>query len=483
MKKLFLLLSSLFCLFILCINNQTYAYSGNGFVWNTLELTIPLNASFESYLDTFEVRFYYNGQMTNSKVTVKLDSFYYGSLSIDTSKVAEKDVTLIATVSGYTNYDRQTIKLHIKDYEAPTIKCLRDLVFDYGDEIDFSKYFSITDNASIDEKTVVIDYDQNDIQLEGKHQLTVSCSDINGNFAKKEYTYVIRRSNKIDITVASHIEIEYNDLNYLEFLKTCINASDDYDGDISGTIKVSGLEIDRLGTQTIEITVNNSAQVTKTITKVVTVVDLTAPVLELSTYHDTVLKDNVDSIDFYSYISKIYDNASNLSEQDVSIDKSDFTYNIGQNSVYYVLKDSSGNYTKRELIIDIRYEVAPVIIVDEDKLTFVQGESFDLTDYIHVSSEYDPNVSTNYKLDEKVLNRDEAGVYEIIIEVMDYAGNETIKKCFVTIESKDEQGLGNTLNNIYKFIYKYKLILALAIVGLFVWLVTFINKKRKKLGE
>lgn len=482
MKKLLLFISFI-CIFILCHTSSTFAYSGNGFVWNTLELSIPINSNFESYLDTFEVRFYYNGKMTNEEVKVKLDSFYYGSLTIDTSKVAEKEVTLIATVSGYTNYDRQTVKVHIKDYEAPTIKCIKDLVFDYGDEIDFSKCFSITDNAGIDEKTISIDYNVNNLSELGSHEVTVSCSDINGNLSKKTYTYYIKRKDEIVMNVASHIEIEYNDLNYLEYIKTCVKASDDYDGDISGTVSVTGLDIKTLGNQDIEISVTNSAGTVKSVTKTVTVVDLSAPVLELKTYHDTVLKDDLYNIDFYSYISKIYDNASELTEQNVDIDKSDFTYNIGQNSIYFVLRDESNNYTKRELIIDVRYEVAPIILVDEEELTFVQGESFDLSDYIHVSSEYDPNVSRNYKLDEKVLNRDEPGVYEIIIEAMDYAGNESIKKCFVTIESKDEQGIGNTLNGIYKFIYKYKLIFVLAIIALFVWLITFINKKHKKLGE
>lgn len=482
MKKLLLFISFI-CIFILCNTSSSFAYSGNGFVWNTLDLTIPINSNFESYLDTFEVRFYYNGKMTNEEVNVKLDSFYYGSLSIDTSKVAEKEVTLIATVSGYTNYDRQTIKVHIKDYEAPTIKCIKDLVFDYGDEIDFSKCFSITDNAGIDDKTINIDYNVNNLSELGSHEVTVSCSDVNGNLSKKTYTYYIKRKDEIVMNVASYIEIEYNDLNYLEYIKTCVKASDDYDGDISGTVSVIGLDIKTLGNQDIEISVTNSAGTVKSVTKTVTVVDLSAPVLELKTYHDTVLKDDLYNIDFYSYISKIYDNASQLTEQNVDIDTSDFTYNIGQNSIYFVLRDESNNYTKRELIIDVRYEVAPIISVDEEELTFVQGESFDLSDYIHVSSEYDPNVSSNYKLDEKVLNRDEPGVYEIIIEAMDYAGNESIKKCFVTIESKDEQGIGNTLNNIYKFIYKYKLIFVLAIIGLFIWLITFINKKHKKLGE
>ena len=489
MKKLLAFLS-LICFFILCNTNTTFAYSGNGFVWNTLELTIPINSSLESYLSNFEVRFYYNGKMTNEEVKVELDSFYYGSLSIDTSKVAEKEVTLIATVSGYTNYDRQTVKVHIKDYEAPTIKCIKDLVFNYGEEIDFSKCFSITDNAAIDEKTVSIKYDENDLNIPNDetkeneyHQVTVSCSDVNGNLTVKVFKYIIKKSNKVNLSAASHIELEYKDLNYLENLKSYIKATDDYDGDISDTVSITGLDINKLGDQEIEISVTNSAGVTKTILKTIKVVDLTAPVLELKTYHDTVLKDDVYNIDFYSYINKIYDNASDLTEQNVEIDTSDFTYNIGQNSVYYVLKDESNNYTKRELIIDVRYEVAPIILVDEEKLTFVQGESFNLSDYIHVSSEYDPNVSSNYKLDEKVLNRDEPGVYEIIIEAMDYAGNEAVKKCFVTIESKDEQGIGNTLNGIYKFIYKYKLIFILFIIGIFVWLIIFINKKKKKLGE
>lgn len=483
MKKLITCFMGIFVFIILFFTQNSYALSGNGFIWNKLELTIPQNANFESYLNEFEVRFYYNGALTNEEVKVELDSFYYGSLSIDTSKVCDKEVTLIATVSGYSNYDRRSITLHVRDYEAPTIKCIVDLVFEKGDTIEFDKYFSITDNAGIDEKTIKYDYNENDLSEKGRHNITVSCSDVNGNLAVRVFEYVINENHEIDTSTASRIEIEYNDLNYLEYLKTCIKAVDNYDGDISNTLTVEGLDVKKLGHQDITMTVTNSVGESKTINKEVYVVDLTAPVLELSTYHDTILKDNAMDIDFYSYISKVYDNAGEIYEKDVEIDTSDYTAGIGQNSVYFVLKDSSGNYTKRELVIDIRYDVAPVITVDEASLVFIQGESFNLSDYITVSSDYDPNVLTNYKLDEKVLNRDEPGVYEIIIEAMDYAGNESIKKCYVTIESKDEHGLAKVFNNIYKFIYKYKLIFALGIIGVFAYLVVMINKRRKKLGE
>lgn len=486
MKRIITFILFLFISIVIYFNsNNSYAYTGNGFIWNMQEITIPLNSNFESYIDNFEVRFYYNGAMTNEDVKVELDSFYYGSLTISTDTVCDKEVSLIAYVEGYSNFDRKTIIVHVKDDEAPVIKCIRDLSFELKDVIEnglpFDKYFSISDNASIDTSTVLITYDPNDITKLGTHEVIASCSDINGNLAKRQFYYTIYNNDPPTVNVASHIEVEYNDLTFN--IKDYIEAYDYLDGDIAQTAEITGLDVMTLGTQNIVITVTNSQGNSTVIEKEITVVDLTAPTLELTTYHDTVLKDNAYDIDFYSYINKIYDNACTLTEEDVSIDTSDFTYNIGQNSVYYILKDSSGNYTKRELVIDIRYDIAPSIDVDESKLYFKENESFDLSDYITVSSPYDNNVSSNYKIDEKVLNRSEAGVYEVIVEAMDYAGNETIKKLYVTIESDDSEGLGNTMNNIYKFIYKYKLLFVVSIIAFFTWLIFFINKKRKKLGE
>ena len=116
-KKIFLSLI-IFLVVFMFLQKKSSAYVGNGYVWNKTEISININDNFEDYLDEFEVKFYYKGQLTDEEVKVSLDKFYYGGLSVSTSEVGRKTVKLIAEVSGYSTIDRRDILLNILDDPA-----------------------------------------------------------------------------------------------------------------------------------------------------------------------------------------------------------------------------------------------------------------------------------------------------------------------------------------------------------------------------
>ena len=114
------MLSVFICqLFLLNVN----AYVGNGFLWNKTEIYVDLNSNFDDYIKEFEVKFYYKGDLTNEEVKVSLDSFYYGNLTISTNIVETKAVKMIATVPGYSSYDRRDILVHVVDIQRGQMTC------------------------------------------------------------------------------------------------------------------------------------------------------------------------------------------------------------------------------------------------------------------------------------------------------------------------------------------------------------------------
>ena len=476
MKKLLSFLI-IFIIFFVC-TIKSMALTGNGFIWNTTEIYVEVNTSFESYISRFHVVFYYNGKITNEEVKVGLDNFYYGSNTISTNEICDKDVVLYAYVPGYTNYEKKTIKVHIYDNIKPTINCIRSLNLNIGDEFNPEDYFTITDNDKIDPKTVKYEYDERELKIVGEHKISVYASDMSSNFSSRTFTYYISDSKSPILNVASNIEINYGDKDF--DIRNFADAYDDYDGNVSNSITCEGLDIYKLGEQDITIKVSDGfGNVTK-IKKKLYIVDFEAPKLELKTYEDNINIEDIDNIDFKSYISKISDNVDDLNINDVYIDTSSMYYSVGQSEIIYTLFDSTGNYTKRTLLLNVRFSEGPLI--EANNLEFEVGESFNLKDYISVSSPYDENVSNNYCIDDSAVNKLKPGTYEVIIEALDYAGNESKKSIYVTIKNDSTSSMKEKTFNIYELIYKNKYIVVVLIIALFGYIFYLKSKHNKKLG-
>ncbi len=478
MKKILIIIFSLLCILILNLNSNVYAYSGNGFIWSRSDLYVDVNTSFESYINQIDVKFYYNGSISSEEVKVELDRFYYGSNTIATDTVCDKNVMLYAYVPGYTNYSRKNILVHIIDNEFPVIRQIKSLNFGVKESFSPIDYFSITDNNKIDESTIKYDYKEFDLNSIGEHQITVSASDVSGNRTERTFTFNVIDKNNPIISTSSKVEIEYGTL--IIPVEDFVSAFDEEDGDLTNAIEYTGFDPYTLGNQIVTFSVKDSSGNLTETKKEITVVDLKAPTLELSTYSDTYYIEDIDTLNLNNYISKVYDNVSELTFDDVIIETGDLTKAVGNYKIGYTLFDDAKNYTKRYLSIQIRYKSAPIINASD--FTIEVGDSIDWSKYVSVDSTYDENVTTNYSIDTKVLDPSQVGTYEVIIEAMDYAGNESIKSIMVTVKNDDSSATKDSMSDIYSFIYNNKIIIIIVIIGLFIYLMIFMKNKNKKLG-
>ena len=457
----------------LLFTSNINAYVGNGFIWNKSEISIPINSNFESYLSEFEVKFYYNDHLTSKEVKVKLDNFYYGNLSISTNKVETKTVYLLATVENYTNYDRKQIIVHVVDDVIPDIKVCKELVFEAKKTINISDYFLVTDNDKI--KNVDYDISKLNLDLCGKYEILVTAYDLSSNKNQRKFECMVIDYNKPIISLASFIEVGYGE----EFeVSKYAKAFDEYDGDLTNSISVEGLDIFKLGEQTATFKVMDLANNQTTLTKLVKVVDNEAPNLELKKYNDTIYIDDKEKVDFRKYIDVVSDNVDKLDVSDVEIDLSDYSYELGESNVYFILKDKSNNYCKRVLKINKSYKSKPTISITNPEIKV--GDTINLKDYIEVSDLYDKYVENQLQIDESVIDYNKPGTYEVIVEAMNFAGNESKEKMLVHVKESESDKYTSTM---WDFLYKYKFLIAIGIMVTSFFIIYKIRKNKVKLGE
>lgn len=476
MIKKVLTILTVFLLTLFMFSNKSHAYTGNGFIWNKTEISIDLNSNFDDYLDTFDVKFYYKGEITNEEVKVQLDTFYYGNLSITTSTVETKIVKLIATVNGYSSYDRRDITVHIIDTEPPKILKLKELEFEVGQIVDFNDYFKFTDNDEVS-SIEISDYKVN-FSVPGTYEIEVIVCDNSFNYVSEKYNVYVCDSTSPTILLTNFITVEYGDIDF--DIKKYVKANDSYEGDLTSSVTIEGLNVFELGDQTVTVSVVDSKGNKTSVSKVITVVDTTAPTLELTCYTDIIyLEDGIP--EFTSYISKCYDNVDELTIDDVIIDSSNFSFEYGSHIITYKLIDKTYNYSIRNLNLNVSYKTAPTIIVSD--LEFEQNQTFNLENYITVSDLYDDSVSTNYLIYDSNLDNTTPGTYEIYVEATNKAGQTQIAKFYVTIKGKysDNQ---NMIYDVYDYLYDHKMIIiGLLIISVGVVIFIIRKKKKTKIGE
>lgn len=277
-----------------------------------------------------------------------------------------------------------------------------------------------------------------------------------------------------DLILSNFITVEYGDLDF--DIKNYVKASDSYEGDLTSSVTISGLDIYKLGDQTVTIFVSDSSGNVRSVSKVITVVDTTAPVLELSKYNDTIYLGE-ETPDLRGYIKRCDDNTSEINMSDVEIDATSFLMEYGSYTITYKVHDKANNYCIRKLNLSVSYKEAPVIECKD--LEFEQNETINLKDYIKVSDLYDESMSSNYKLYDSALDTKTPGKYEIFVEATNMAGHSTIAKFYVTVKAKNSD-TKNTFYDIYEYIYENKLVIILAIIVISGAFVGILIKKQTK---
>ena len=201
-------------------------------------------------------------------------------------------------------------------------------------------------------------------------------------------------------------------------------ASDNYDGDISADVVIGGDNVDTstVGQYTVTYNVTDSAGNAATeVTRVVNVVDATAPVI-------TLVGDAQITVEVGTTYTDLGATASDNSDGDITADivtvNNVDTSVIGSYTVTYNVTDSSGNdATEVTRTVNVTDTTAPVItLVGDAQITVEVGTTY--TDLGATASDnYDGDITADIvtvnNVDTSVI-----GSYTVTYNVSDDAGND-----------------------------------------------------------
>ena len=327
------------------------------------------------------------------------------SATIDRTVIVQDTTDPVITISGGTEQDVD----YGSSFTAPTATA-NDT---YDGAIPFSS-FTVNGAGSVD----------TDI-MDGSYEVTYSVTDSHGNTATATLTVTIEDLSApvISLLGNSTVTVECGDV----YADAGAEAEDTYEGDISGSIAVTGLPISTSipGTHTVSYDISDTAgNAADTVTRTVNVVDTTAPVL-------TLLESDEITVEVFSdWPSQapdcmITDNDTRTYGLDIVTNGLDMD-TVGVQNVTYTLSDISGNAaTPIPLTVTVVDNAAPVIsLTGSSSITLDYGSSF--TDPGATASDtYDDSkgIDVNVTVSGDTVLTSSIGTYTIYYDAVDSSLN------------------------------------------------------------
>lgn len=318
------------------------------------------------------------------------------------------------------------------DKEAPVIESRKVEVL-YGSELT-KDVFKITDNRdTLDALNIQIDTKAFDSTQLGTYAVPVTATDMFSNSTTKNVLVeVIDRTAPVLSTRQESngyvIDVEVGSTGGIQ---KYIKAIDNVDGDVSSFIKTDKkLDSNKLGTQTITVSVDDNVGNSSKETYEFYVSDNTAPIIKL-TKGSTVTVDYGKTFNYKNYVSVTDNYDSKISSINVEgkVDvKKEGTYPLTISAI-----DSSGNTTSKELNVKVEDLSGPTITLSKSSVSFETGKSFDAKSYLKSAIDNkDGNITSKVKISGSVNNK-KVGKYTITYSVTDKAGNTTKKTLKVEV--------------------------------------------------
>jgi len=220
-----------------------------------------------------------------------------------------------------------------------------------------------------------------------------------------------------------------------------VTATDEEDGDISGSIEVLNNEVDttKVGIYevTYKVTDSQGASTTKTIYVTVNPkqeVLNEVPVIDASdrvlTEGDAFVLEGVTATD-----KEDGDISGSIEVLNNEVD----TTKVGIYKVTYKVTDSQGASTTKTIYVTVnpKQEVlneVPVINASDRVLT--EGDRFAVLEGVTATDKEDGNLTDKIQVLKNTVNKEEAGTYEVTYKVTDSQGASTIKTITVTVREK-----------------------------------------------
>ena len=358
----------------------------------------------------------YDGDLTSSIAIVN---------NVDTSTVGTYTVTYNVSDTSGNAADSVTRTVNVVDTTAPVITLLGDnpMTIEVGttftdpgatasDAGDGDLTSSIVVSGSVDTSTI------------GTYTLTYDVSDTSGNAADS----VTRTVNVVD-TTAPVITLLGDNLMTIEVGTTFTDpgavATDNYDGDLTSSIVVSGsVDTSTIGTYTLTYNVSDaSGNAAVPVTRTVNVVDTTVPVITLLGDTTVTIEVGATYTDSGATAADNYD--GDLTSSIAIVNNVD-TSTVGTYTVTYNVSDTSGNaadsVTRTVNVVDTTVPV--ITLLGDTTVTIEVGATY--TDSGATAADnYDGDLTSSIAIVNNV-DTSTVGTYTVTYNVSDTSGNAAV---------------------------------------------------------
>lgn len=310
-------------------------------------------------------------------------AIYYGTifqqepLDVEVTMEGTVDVTKVGTyVLQYrAEYEELTASanrtVHVVDTVVPVITLLGEETITLPVGTEYTEPgWTASDNYSGDLADAVTASGTLDPAVPGSYTLTYTVSDSSGNSSSASRTVVYVDVTAPVITLLGEAEMEMD--NGSVFEDPGVTALDDCDGDVTALVTVEGAVNGEVpGVYTLIYTVADAAGNTASVQRIVTVKDLTPPVLTL--LGDEVVEMTIGNELEEPGFTAVDNHDGDLSAQ-VVIETNLNIYLPGTYTVTYTVTDAAGNTSTATRTV-VMYEIRPKVSGGIIYLTYDDGPS------------------------------------------------------------------------------------------------------------
>lgn len=331
------------------------------------------------------------------------------------------------------NHTEVRLKVKVKDTIAPVVRLKEPLILDVFSSLKpWLLYVIILDNHD-DESRLDIRFESDvDTSTLGTYTLEVRVKDISKNEANYLFVEVIDRIAPEIILDDAIIITNFKQPNYTSI----IPIQDNYDPFNMLSIQIYDTHVDynTIGAYVIEIIISDlTSNVTSRYIDVF-IIDILPPEIILST--DKIDIDiQVQELNYKQMIKEVKDNITPLEIEDVIITSNVVFGKVGAYDVFYQVTDAS--LSKTVVTLKVQIDVLKEPHIQSHDVTFQLTEDINLELGISYSAKDIADIQMLY--DDRIYS--EAGLYEVVYILYDYAGNHYILTSFMTIEDTSLQSL------------------------------------------
>lgn len=399
------------------------------FIWGYEEIDVPFGSDKFVYFEMVKNSIKLKPGYEDPFFKVINDNLDYTTQStISTSVIRRYKLVHEAFSPKYNIRERRIIYFNVVDVNPPVLTSSKPLVIQIGDQKpDFLQGITYKDDVDPVEKIQVdvhdggVDYDH-----VGVYEVIYTLRDSSGNVSKRyKETLTIEDLIKPIITFK---EKTFHHVGYPFLIDDFFDIKDNYDPHPKLTYQIEG-DLLELGVVRIHVVGMDASGNMSTMMKEIHVVDTRAPVIE-------VLKPNITlevgsaPIDLYTLV-KVSDNHTVFTKEDLKITHNINYHEVGSYFVFYQIEDASFNQDSKQIKINIRDTIPPVI--SGENMAVSLNEDIDLYEGLYISDNYSKKDKITIKIFETNYQKNKQGTYYVTYEAVDESGNHTYFTRYISV--------------------------------------------------